>query len=241
MLDTVLRDKREVFRANQAGAGIERCVEHDGAGLRRKGSSQFSWVNAPIGRAEADKTSGSPCPAQHGEIAVVHRFEQDDFVAGRQDGEKCGSQSFRGAGGDSDLALPVELDARQAGVVLGDGFAQLRQATHGRVLVGAAHHSVGGALANVFGSIPFGKALPQIHRAGFAGETRHDIEDGVSERGVDRVHVPGDANGRTWRSEGILPRTSSTFDRSSVAAMTPGSVPASARISPHGSMMREWP
>ena len=87
-----------------------------------------------------------------------------------------------------------------------------------------------------------GKPCPRLIAPGLAREAGHDIKDRIAERRVDRIHAPtGSRNGRTCFSDGILPRTSSTFDRSSVAEYDARINTTLGEISPQGSMISEWP
>ena len=75
-----------------------------------------------------------------------------------------------------------------ASIVRGDGLAQLGQAAHGRILVGAVERRARGGFEDVARAVLLGKALAQIDRAALGGEARHHFEHGGAECGVDAVH-----------------------------------------------------
>ena len=67
--------------------------------------------------------------------------------------------------------------------LVGNGFAQRQHAGHGRVLVQAVLHGAGDRIHQGRVAMEIGEALSQVDRAFFAGQCRHDGEDGSAHLG----------------------------------------------------------
>ncbi|MEZ6022733.1 MAG: hypothetical protein R3C16_04815 [Hyphomonadaceae bacterium] len=109
----------------------------------------------------ARHAAGAP---HHRQIGVVDRFEQNHFVAGLDERQQRGGDGFRGAGGDRHFTLPIQRNALVRRVVFRDGFAQVGQAAHGRILVRPVDARARGRFADVERPVLLREALPQIDR-----------------------------------------------------------------------------
>jgi hypothetical protein len=128
------------------------------------------------------------CPAHERQIGVVHRLEQYHLVAGLDERHERAGDRLGRAGGDHHLGLGIEREAVPVAVMRGDGLTQLRQAHHGRVLVPALDHPLGGLAPHVLGAGVVRKALAEIDRAGLPCQPRHHLEDARLEIGEDGIH-----------------------------------------------------
>ena len=140
-------------------------------------------VERPVRRAQRHDP---PLRAGHGDaggVGVVERLEAHDLVAGLAQREQGGGDRLRGARGDQDLAVGVELLAVEAQPVGGDRVAQLGDAGAGRVLVVARADGRHGGLQHLLRPVRVGEALPEVERAGAHGERRHLGEDRRAEAG----------------------------------------------------------
>jgi hypothetical protein len=69
-----------------------------------------------------------------------------------------------------------------------DGLAQLRQAGHRRILVGAREQGVGRDPADILRSVAVRESLAEIDRVMLPRKQRHLLEHGGRQAGIDRVH-----------------------------------------------------
>ena len=186
--DAEIGQEGEVFGTEDDRRRIERIVEQDDLGLPREGARQRRLRQPETRRLEGDEARHAAGPAHERQVGVVHRLEQHHFVAGRDEGQQGSRERLGGAGGDHHLALGIERQALPMAVMRRDRRAQLRQPHHGRILIPTLDHGVGRLAAHVLGTRIVGKALPEIDRAGLAGELGHHLEDGGRQIGEDRVH-----------------------------------------------------
>jgi hypothetical protein len=90
---------------------------------------QLCWVERPapgaVGRrAERDGPRDAPGHRDARGVAVVHRLEQHDLVAGVQQCEQRGGQRLGGARGDQHLGVRVVGQATEALLMIGDRLTQ---------------------------------------------------------------------------------------------------------------------
>ena len=78
---------------------------------------------------------------------------------------------------------------------------QIGKAHHGRILVPAIDHGVCRLLAHIQRARIIGKALSEVHGLMGAGQTRHHLEDGSGQGGIDGIEPADGGHGRT-RGEG---------------------------------------
>ena len=81
------------------------------------------------------------------DVLVEEGLEDDDLVAGLDEGHEGAQHALVGARGDGDLGFRVELPPPERGVGLGEGLPQAWAALGGRVLV--AFDAVEGLLGGV--------------------------------------------------------------------------------------------
>src|SRR5690625_2441897 len=86
------------------------------------------------------------------------------------EGEDRRGERLGGARGDQHLGVRVDGEAVVAGLVRGDGLAQLGDPAARRVLVVALVDRVHRGVLEVLGSLDVGEALAEVDRAGTGGE-----------------------------------------------------------------------
>ena len=144
--------------------------------LAENAAASSSLRQLPARRGEAHQARDRTRPAHDRQVAVVERLEQHHLVARLDEAEEAARQHLGSAGGDHDLALPIDLEAVEALGVGGHRLAQLGHAEHGRVLIGSVLEEEGRLGAHVLGPVAVGEALAEIDRAVLDGEARHDLE-----------------------------------------------------------------
>ena len=107
------------------------------------------------------------------QIAVVGRFDDDDFLARMHAAQNGRGKGLRGAGRDGDFRAGIVAVAVQAGDLRGDGLAQGGGARHLRVLVVAGAHGVADQVDQGRVAIEVGKALAQVDGAMLGRQAGH--------------------------------------------------------------------
>ncbi len=161
------------------GAGrVVRDVDDDGARPGRHCPLDRREIRAEAAGRQRYAHDGAASHFDIGRVAVVAGFQHDHLVACVHDGEQCGEDGLRGAGGDGDLAVGVVAMAVEHRHLGGDGIAQRLGTGHRRVLVVASAHGVahGVAQGGVAGEVR--EALAEVDRAMLIGQRRHGAEDG---------------------------------------------------------------
>jgi hypothetical protein len=120
-------------------------------------------------------------------VAVVHRLEHDDLVAGVEHAEEGAGEGFGRPRRHEDLGVGVVLEAVEAELVAGDGLAQHRLAERRWVLVDAAADRLHGRVEDLGRPVGVGEALSEVDRAGGDGERGHLAED----RGPEALELGG--------------------------------------------------
>ena len=108
------------------------------------------------------------CAAGHddrGRIAVVERLDQDDLVAGIDQGLDGGKDALGGADGDDDLLERIQVTAKERAVDVGNGIDQPGMAGGPRVLVQIPFNGFLGGGFDKIRSREIGEALPQVDGA----------------------------------------------------------------------------
>ncbi len=116
-------------------------------------------------------------------IAVVHRLEQHDLVAGIEHPEHCPGKRFRRARGDDDLRVGVHVEPIPAVMVLGDRATQIRVTQTRRVLVHPGANCLDRRIEHFGWPVGVGESLSEIDRTGRRRERRHLREDRRAEAG----------------------------------------------------------
>ncbi len=151
---------------------------------------EIGLVEGPVRRVECHDARHTAGAADQWQIGVVHRLEDDDLVARRDQAEDSGTDGLGRAGGDNDLFGRVERKPLRCLVKPRHGFTQHRQAAHRRVLVRLVHQRAGSSLAHLGEAIAFRETLTEIDGAQTRRLKRHDLENGGREIGKDWVHAP---------------------------------------------------
>ena len=68
-----------------------------------EGGAQFRHGQRPIGGEQADQPGDGAQHAHDGEVGVVEGLDQDDLIAGVEQGHQAGGDGLGGAGGDHHL------------------------------------------------------------------------------------------------------------------------------------------
>ena len=83
---------------------------------------QFVGIEPVVGRTKRDGAGDTPGHCDTGLVRVVHRFEQNNFVAGFEQSEQAGRQSLRGTSGDQNLGVGIVGESPETRLVLSDGL-----------------------------------------------------------------------------------------------------------------------
>jgi hypothetical protein len=118
-------------------------------------------------------------------VIAVERLEEDDFVAGIEEGHAGGLEGTGGSGGDEDFALGVGGDAVVGGELGGDGLAEGRDAVEAGVDVVALVHGLGGAGEDGRGDFGIADALGEVDAAEAVAFDGHGANLGLDEAGRD--------------------------------------------------------
>ena len=162
-------------------------------------------------------------------VRIVGRVEQDDFVAGTDDGLDGTEERLGATRGHRDLVLGVNRATVVLGDLGGNRVPQTGQAGHWCVLVAgtALAHVLAGEIEQALGRIEVGEPLGKIDGTVFRGKTRHDRED----RGADSRQLAVDRRGHEphCSSGSALPSSFTNQDGRSMRAIVPGLVRASGK------------
>ena len=157
---------------------VVRGVDQQQLGARGDRGPQVGGVERPAAGAVGRRMErdGPGHAAGHRDargVAVVHRLEQHDLVAGVEQGEQRAGQRLGGAGGDQDLVRGVVGQAAEALRVVGDRLAQLGEARAGRVLVGGGADGGPRHVEDLGRAGVVGESLPEVDRARGGRERAH--------------------------------------------------------------------
>ena len=178
--------------------GIVGRVEDDGLGVRAEGGGQFPFVESPggifvCGWLHFDEARRGAGEDRVGAVIFVEGFEDDDFVAGIDDGHHGGHHGFGGAAADGDFALGVVGDVLGAGEFFDDGVAQRLGAPGDGVLIDVVGDGLAGGFFYFFGGGEIGETLGEIYGVVLQGEAGHFADYGFGELlGFGGEHAAGD-------------------------------------------------
>ena len=119
--------------------------------------------------------------AQHAGVVAVEGLEEEDFVAGIDEREKCGLEGSGGAGGNEDFAVGVYRERVGAGKLCGKGVTKACDAVETGVDVVAVADGALGCFGDDSGWVGVADSLGKV-----------DAADGVA----------GDAHGANFGLEG---------------------------------------
>ena len=148
-----------VFIGKGGGGRVVGAVDHD-----QPGSGFDTVFNLlPVGlvmRGHQCKPGAVSAGKSNGRfVAVIGRVQQNHIVAGPDHSLHRDKQGLGGAGGESDFQVGVDLAAVAFPYKIGDGFAQLRNAVHGRVLITATGRVVIESFQQILAGGKIGEAL----------------------------------------------------------------------------------
>ena len=129
-------------------AGVGGGVEEDGAGARGDGGAQRVGVERAIWLGQRDQDGLDAQGLERGDVVAVEGLEEQDFVAGVEQGHGGGVEAAGGAGGDQDFGLGVVGEAVVALLLGGDGVAQAGDAVEAGVDVVAVVDGLDGGVLN---------------------------------------------------------------------------------------------
>jgi hypothetical protein len=184
----IFGEHRKLLLRKNRGAGIERIVEDDRLGARRKGALKVFSGKRPARRLQIDKPRHASGSQHERQVSVVHRLEENDLVSLGYDGENSGRERLRSAGRDHRLPRRVEFKALEAHVMGRNGLAQLWQPHHRGVLVPAAEDGVRRHAPDILRPGIIRKSLAEIHGVQITRKTRHDVEYGRWQLRKDGIH-----------------------------------------------------
>ncbi len=116
-----------------------------------------------------------------GSVVFVERFEDNDFVAGIDDGHHGGHHGFGGTAADGDFALGIVGNVLGAGEFFDDGVAERLGAPSDGVLIDVVGDGLAGGFLHFLGGGKIGKTLRKIHGVVLHGQARHFADDGFGE------------------------------------------------------------
>ena len=114
----------ELGAGEDLAGGIRGSVDEDGAGVRGDGGMDGVEVERPVRSGERDEDRLDAHGAQSSGVVAVSGLEEEDFVAGVEQGHGGGVVGAGDSAGDEDLAVGVDGEAVGAGDLGGDGAAQ---------------------------------------------------------------------------------------------------------------------
>ena len=136
----------ELRAGKNFSGGIVGRVQDDGFGSWSKGRGQFPFVVGPIRSAQFYEAWRSAAQDGVRPIILVVRLEDNDFIAGINDGHHGGHHRFGGTAADGDFTLGIDANSLSAFEFFHDGVAQRFRAPGDGVLIDV----VGDGLAGGF-------------------------------------------------------------------------------------------
>ena len=184
---------RAVGRREHARARVVGRVDDDHPRARRHRAAQGRPVD-PIARHRERNGNRRRAGEPHrGNVAVVGRLEDDDFVAGMRERADGREDRLRRAGGDGNLVLGVVAVAVEALHLAGDRLAQRHDAGAQRILVVPRAHRRGDEVDQHGIDRVIREPLPEVDGTVLLRERRHHAEDGGARRRQPRANVEGGA------------------------------------------------
>jgi hypothetical protein len=128
-----------------------------------------------------------------GSVIFVEGFEDDDFIAGIDDGHHGRHHGFGGAATDGDFALGIDGEALGAVEFLDDGVAERLGAPGDGVLIDVVGDGLAGGFFDFEGRGEVGETLGEIDGVVLEGEAGHFADYGFGELfGLGGKHAAGD-------------------------------------------------
>ena len=142
------------------GAGrVVRIVDDDHLGARAEAVFKRGQVRHEVRGEEGCGGVAGAAEADHGTVGVVKGLEREDFIPWAGQGQDCGGDGLRGAGGNDDLGFRVQGEAVETVLMLSYCAAQVEQAFAGGVLVLAAGDGFLGEAAELGRAVLIREAL----------------------------------------------------------------------------------
>ena len=185
VLDGKGGDGFEFLAGEDFAAGIGRGINDEAAGAGRDGGAEAGNVERPVRRFERDGDGLDAESAQGVEVIAVKRLEEDDLVAGIEEGEAGGVEGSGGSGGDEDFALGIGGDAVVVGELGGDGLAERSDAVEAGIDVVAFGHGGSGAVEDRRGDFSVADALGEVDAAEAVAFDGHGANFRLDEAGRD--------------------------------------------------------
>ena len=194
--------------------GFDGRVDEDGAGARSDGGAQAVEVEMPVGSVQRNG-HGHGAQREHGvPVIAVEGLEEDDLVAGIEQGQRGGVERAGGSGGDENLGFGIGVDAVVGGELGGDGFAQRGDAVEAGVGVEATVDRVDRALGGERRKFGIADALGEIDSADAIALDRHGADLGLEDERRDLAEAA--LGGGCWHGRTFLARRYCSIDADEV-------------------------
>ncbi len=128
VLDRQLGDERQLVAREHLAGRVVRRVQQDQLRPLRDRAAQLVGVEpvAAVARGEQHRACDGTGERDARLVAVVHRLEHHDLVAGVEHAEQCSGERFGRAGRHEHLGVGVVLESVEAALVLGDRRSEHR-------------------------------------------------------------------------------------------------------------------
>jgi len=183
-----LRNVAELRMGEDLAGRVVGRVEQDEFGVLRKGLRQIGLGIPPagvlrIGWMQADGQHGATGHDDVGQVSVVGRLKDDDFVARIDERKHHVAEELGGATRNTDFAEWVDVVGGPTPPGGRNGLAQTRQAGHGRVLVEVGVDGSHGRLFDEIWASEIWEALAEVDGLVLNGERTHFGKNGGAEGG----------------------------------------------------------
>ncbi len=115
VLDGEIGDDFKLGAGEDFAAGIGWGVDDDAAGTRGDGGAEVVEVDGPCRSSHRHGDGVDAQGAERVEVVSVERLEEDDLVAGIEEGHRGGIEGSGGTGGDEDFGIGVGGEVVVAG------------------------------------------------------------------------------------------------------------------------------
>ncbi len=171
----------ELGAGEDFAGGVVGGVDDDGFGFGVEGGGKLFGPVGPFRRVEGDVAGGGAGEDAVGAVVFVEGLEDDDLVAGVDEGLEGGDHGFGGAAGDGDVGDGVAFDAVVGAGLAVYGGAQLGLAVGDGVLVEAGVDGDDGGFFYGRRAFEVWEALRQVVAAGGVADAGHLADDGFGE------------------------------------------------------------
>ena len=159
---------------------VVRRVEDDRLGPRRERPAQLVGVERPVRRAQRHPDRLRPGEERVGAVVLVEGLEDDDLVAGVDQGEHGRHHALGRAAADGDVLVGVAGDAVERPDLA--AIACRRAAPPGDgVLVEAVLDRPAGGVLDLLRRLEVGHALAEVERPVLGGQPGHLADDRFGE------------------------------------------------------------